>query len=449
MSQFLRDTGSAIFFTEIICERDPRAKNFTEAKRKEIEGLIKRGTFKIVLREEIGEHPNIIPSRFVLAIKKDGSDEEILKARFVLGGHRDKNSRTIVHNASTLKQSSIRMLLALAAIIGFNVWSINIKQAYLRSACQLNRDVFIKPNVLELKQNELLRIVMLLYGLADSGDYWGETLTRHHLDKLRMKQTNGDFSLFFKILGNKLTALSGTYVDGIIRAGDQEYLESSTRQTLADFESKEPSFRTFTFTGLQVSQDDTEKTLCQEEYIKCITILKDSESFDTFHSMRDKLAWVANTRPDISCAISMASTVRNDTFGPASIKELNRISLRLKYTSDLSLKFPQLDLDSLRLTVSCDASFNNNEDHTSQLSHIILLSDASESCSVLQFSSHKSRRVTRSTMAAETFAFAHAFDSGYTLKAGLERILGKTIPILMLTDSQALFDVLTRAKHTT
>ena len=64
---------------------------FDDAKRKEILGLIEKVTFKITLTEELGENepPNILPSRFVLAIKHtDGG--EIFKARFVLGGHMDR-----------------------------------------------------------------------------------------------------------------------------------------------------------------------------------------------------------------------------------------------------------------------------------------------------------------------------------------------------------------------
>ena len=165
--------------------------------------------------------------------------------------------------------------------------------------------------------------------------------------------------------------------------------------------------------------------------------------------MRAKLAWVANTRPVIACAISMASTVTDKTFGPGSVKELNRITRHLNSTPDLTLKFPQLDQDSLRLTVYCDASFNKHSDHTSQLMYIILLSDSTDNCLILQFSSQKSRRVTRSTMAAETFAFADAFDAAFSLKHNLERLLGRHIPLVMLKDSQALVDVLTRAKYTT
>ena len=51
-------------------------------------------------------------------------------------------------------------------------------------------------------------------------------------------------------------------------------------------------------------------------------------------------------------------------------------------------------------------------------------------------------------MAAETKAIAEAFDSAFILKHDLENAISRTIPLLMLTDSQALSDVLTRAKYT-
>ena len=117
---------SRTLYTEIIAPRDPRSKLFHEAKEREIEGLIQRGTFQMVLQSELGRNPNIVPSRFVLAIKHKDTGEEVYKGRFVLGGHRDRDKRTVVHNATTLKQASIRLLLALATILGFNLWSTDI-----------------------------------------------------------------------------------------------------------------------------------------------------------------------------------------------------------------------------------------------------------------------------------------------------------------------------------
>eukprot|EP00171_Calliarthron_tuberculosum_P005813 IDg5813t1 len=57
-----------------------QGKEIRRRQEKEILSLIERGTFKIVLREEAGENPNIIPCRFVLSIKNLGTDEELLKA---------------------------------------------------------------------------------------------------------------------------------------------------------------------------------------------------------------------------------------------------------------------------------------------------------------------------------------------------------------------------------
>ena len=66
-----------IFITEEIHGNDTRAHKLDEAKKKEILRLIEKGTFKIVLKTDAGEDPNVIPCRFVLAIKNVGRNEEI------------------------------------------------------------------------------------------------------------------------------------------------------------------------------------------------------------------------------------------------------------------------------------------------------------------------------------------------------------------------------------
>lgn len=52
-------------------------------------------------------------------------------------------------------------------------------------------------------------------------------------------------------------------------------------------------------------------------------------------------------------------------------------------------------------------------------------------------------------MAGETYAFTTAFDFAYILKHDLERVLRQPIALKMFTDSKQLFDVITRASHTT
>jgi Reverse transcriptase (RNA-dependent DNA polymerase) len=170
---------------------DEREALFDDAKRAGLLSLIDRGTFRLLVKDDPVDKPNVVPSRFVPAIKtKDGKD--VLKARFVLGGHRDRDKNKLVHS-TTFKQSSVRLALASVAIMGFDVISADVIQAYLQSARDLKRKVFVKPSCIDLDPDELLQIMKPLYGLADSGDYWAQTVVHHHLADLRMTQATGDF----------------------------------------------------------------------------------------------------------------------------------------------------------------------------------------------------------------------------------------------------------------
>lgn len=64
------------------------------------------------------------------------------------------------------------------------------------------------------------------------------------------------------------------------------------------------------------------------------------------------------------------------------------------------------------------------------------------------WSSHKSKRATRSVLGSEVMAFADGFDVAYSLKYDLQVILNQQIPLVMLTGSLSLFDVVTKASAT-
>ena len=92
---------------------------------------------------------------FVVTIKDIETNKPIFKARYVAHGHRDKEKKQLVHNSTTARQSTTRMMLALAAIMGFNVWGQDMTQAYLQGAEKLMRDVYLKPGP-ELKYQQVI-----------------------------------------------------------------------------------------------------------------------------------------------------------------------------------------------------------------------------------------------------------------------------------------------------
>jgi hypothetical protein len=236
------------------------------------------------------KNPNIVPGRFVLAIKNPGFDKKFLKALFVLGGHRKREKRSIVLNSTTIKQSSVRLLLALTATLGFNIWTIEVNQAYLQAAVDLQRKIFTKPDVLRLGEDELLQVIKPLYGLSGSGDYSAETLSAHHIADLRMTQATADFSLFFKSLGGRLIGASGAHVDDMIQIGTPEFSRQTIAKLGAAFDVKTPETLPSTFTGLEISCNADGSIAGQQgSYVATLDQLLLTTSWDAFRSERKNL----------------------------------------------------------------------------------------------------------------------------------------------------------------
>ncbi len=111
-----------VMHIEILRPGDPRESLFKEEKRKELLGLLERSAFKICMREEAGQNPNIVPTGYFLAIKHSQTeDPPKLKARFVIGGHKDRDKNPLLQDSRTVRAESVRLLLALSTIFGLTL----------------------------------------------------------------------------------------------------------------------------------------------------------------------------------------------------------------------------------------------------------------------------------------------------------------------------------------
>lgn len=108
-----------VHLSKVIKPTYPRTRMFNDAKKKEIQGLIDRGTWKIVLKDELPKEASIKDGRFVLAIKDEGTDKKVYKARFVVQVYRDKMKTLLLHDSPTSKKVSTRVLVGLVANFGF------------------------------------------------------------------------------------------------------------------------------------------------------------------------------------------------------------------------------------------------------------------------------------------------------------------------------------------
>lgn len=184
--------------------------------------------------------------------------------------------------------------------------------------------------------------------------------------------------------------------------------------------------------------------LHQTEYAKRLKVLPSDCSFKEYRSKRQKLQWLTHCRPDICCAVNKASQITERNFGKAAIEALNKVITHVHKTTERGILQEKLDLNSLHIRVYTDGSFADNDDLTTQLGYIVLLCDDHDRCNVLNFSSHKSRRVVRSVLGGETYAFADGMDFGLSMKYDIEAMIDRKIPLRLFTDSKSLFDVITK-----
>ena len=320
----------------------------------------------------------------------------------------------------------------------------------------MSREIYLRPKEEDRKYFQvigevLLQILRALYRVMDAGDYWGVTSDKHIKDDLSMVPTEINPSLYIKEGSEDTEGLLGSYVDDSLLCGDRTFQEL-TERTLQRFESRPRQWDDIGFLGVHVSTKGTEKgrefLISQPENVEKVTLVPTDISFERFRSIRASFGWFAHTRPDVCCAINRAAQVTQETFQKRHIEELNKAIKHVHSSLNLGLQYGSLDRGSLHLRCYADASFASKDDPFSQLGYITLLCDTEDRCHILDYASRKCKRVVRSIMGGEIYAFAEGFDSVYAIKHTLEKVYRQVLPITVPTDSKQMFDVITKASHT-
>ena len=449
VKELAQDYAAKVNVIEIV--HDPSDQRFEEPKKKEIQGLIERGAFKIVPKESVPHGANLLKGRFVLAIKDPGTKDQRFKARFVIQGHKDQEKQNMVTEAPTVLRHSVRLLLSLASMLDLEVWTRDITQAYIQSMSDLLRDVYlIPPPNLGIAKDKIIQVMKPHYGITESGSYWWLTYLNYHTEDLGMKQSAMDPCLFYKREGGKLVGLEASLVDDTLSAGDCSFMQLE-EQCSKKFDSKaRDTSSILKFSGCTILRMTDGFKISQEEYAERVKpISKKDWTPSNFASMRGKLSWLATcTRPDVACANAQLSQRRREMLEEEDYKLLSSAILQIK-KHKRELFFPRLDLSSTRIHGYSDAAFANNPDYSSQLGMVITLCDKENRCNIIHYASWKCKRITRSVLAAEVCAFSSCFDFSYTLQSDLKELTGRKIPIVMFTDSKCLFDTITRLKSVT
>lgn len=136
MSEFLATSADLevnhdTLLTEIINPENHRTRSLemTGDKNTKVKSGLRRRTFKLILWDDLPPHGNILPVRLSFSITYVEDVKMNCKVRYVISGHRDNYKDLVMHSTSTLLPHSTRLLLALASIFCFDIWTSDVRQA--------------------------------------------------------------------------------------------------------------------------------------------------------------------------------------------------------------------------------------------------------------------------------------------------------------------------------
>ncbi|GJV22396.1 putative ribonuclease H-like domain-containing protein [Tanacetum coccineum] len=281
---------------------------------------------------DLPEGKRVIGTKWVFRNKRDERGTIIKnKARLVAQGYRQEEGVDYDEVfAPVARIEAIRLFLAFASFMGFTVYQMDVKSAFLYG--NITEEVYVKqPPGFEdpAHPNKVYRVVKALYGLHQAPRAWYERLSTFLL-KHGYRRGAIDKTLFIK-KDRRDIMLVQVYVDDIIFGSTKSSMVKDFEDLMQkEFKMSSMGELTF-FLGLQVKQSNGGIFLSQDKYVKDIlnkfdfrtikpastpieahkSLGKDEEGEDvdvhTYRSMIGCLMYLTASRPDIMFAVCLCA----------------------------------------------------------------------------------------------------------------------------------------------
>jgi hypothetical protein len=421
------------------------------------------GTWEVV---DAPDGINIVGSKWVFRVKKDAAGKIVrYKARLVAQGFSQVPGVDYFDTfAPVARLSSIRAVLAIAAIEDFEIHQIDIKGAYLNGILTPNEVIYMKqpPGYpLSNSPGKVCRLRKTLYGLKQSGRRWYQRLVEIMVDNLGFARCDVDQAVFFRRRGKELmivlvhvddctiVATAQPLIDGFkieitkhveitdlgelhwilgieirrvrenrqIFLSQRSYIESTLRRYGFD-DLKPLSMPMETNTRLSSAQSPS----TTEEFAKMRNI--------PYHEAVGSLMYASlGTRPDITYAVQTVSRFSIKP-GPAHWEAVKRIFRYLKGTKDLWLSYGGKEKE---LIGYADADGNMAEDRHAISGYVFLLHGGAVS-----WTTKRQEIISLSTTESEYVAATYAAKEALWLRSLLSQLFDVVLePTTLFSDNQS------------
>lgn len=242
--------------------------NWSQAIQEEMSALQKKSYMEPCFTSERKEKgKKTVGCRWVFTIKykADGTIERY-KARLVAKGYTQTYGVDYHETFSPVaKLNTVRVLLSLAANLGWPLHQFDVKNAFLHG--ELDEEVFmdIPLGYMAESLGVVCKLLRTLYGMKQSPRKWFGRFTKAML-KYGFHQSNCDHTLFLKHHNGKVTALIIYVDDMIITGNDIIEIKKLEEQLAAEFEMKNLGGLKY-FLGIEVARSSRGIFLSQRKYV--------------------------------------------------------------------------------------------------------------------------------------------------------------------------------------
>ncbi|KAG7578958.1 Reverse transcriptase RNA-dependent DNA polymerase [Arabidopsis thaliana x Arabidopsis arenosa] len=320
---------------EFVPQRYEEAKGIKEwdnAVDDEVQAMLRNHTWD---EEELPQGKKCVSSKWVFTIKyKSNGDIERYKARLVARGftqtYGDDYRETF---APVAKQHTVKVVLSLAVNLDWELWQMDVKNAFLQG--ELEEEVYMTPPPgLEnlVASGKVLRLRKAIYGLKQSPRAWYHKLSST-LKANGFKKSESDHTLF-TLQNDQGIVVVLIYVDDLIISGSNKEGIKSIKTSLHNaFDIKDLGVLKY-FLGIEVCRSPEGLFLSQRKYTLDLLKLtgklgakpvstplepgykvnrkgeKDDRPYhcpEQYRRLVGKLIYLTYTRPDISFAVNQVS----------------------------------------------------------------------------------------------------------------------------------------------
>ena len=424
-----------------------------EAKQEEINKWKTLNVFQEV--EDVGQTPRV-STKWVCTEKSKGN-ETVVKARLVARGFEETDPQ-IRKDSPTCAKLSLRLLLLIISTHKWHAHTLDVKSAYLQGAT-IDRELFLIPPK-AFGKNKLWKLLKCPYGLVDASRQWYISVLRN-LKALSGKQLSLDPGVFIWRSDSCLMGIVAFHVDDFLIGGNETFHATVINRLKEMMTMGNEESSSMTFLGLHIYEDKAAIYMHTNPYSNSLeeVVLSATDKQDTNRQLNleekaklkhvsGQLNWIATqSRPDLAfenCTIGNSSSNAN----VKTIITANK-AIRKAKSNDVFLCFPKsLNIKEAKIICFCDASFANLDGGSSQGGHLIFLSDNEGIYCLVNWQSHKLKRVVTSTLSAECLAAVEAIDHCIHIRVCLTEIFGiktEAMGIHVITDNKSLHE----AAHTT